>query len=343
MVVLTVRVTQEAQLLIEEEKRLEDPTKWLADLYTRRQEVIDRIEKRRKAQEVGKSSGSRRTKQQQERLRLMNLHAMGSDVDESFVRWLRHESSCECGTRGSPPRGAPRYCRERTTRTGTFTSRWRVKTSSSRRKRRMRRHSRRLTSCCNSTMPTTCEPMPRHRSRPSTSCTLRTSSSLLLASWQFRFWVTLTNQPTNQPTIDGECSTERCRAPEVLFQPSMLGMSQAGVIETSDFVLHTYKEPERLAMTQDVFLTGGSCFLPGFSARIESELRSLRPFDAPLRVRLASNPSLDAWRGAAKWIQLYPQEFQAALVSKAEYDEHGAAFFKTHRWSNYYFQPEALE
>jgi hypothetical protein len=76
---------QQAQRLIEEEKRKQDPAKWLASLYTKKQQITERMDKRRKAQEAGKSSGSRRSKLQQDRLRLMNIHAMGSDIDETFV------------------------------------------------------------------------------------------------------------------------------------------------------------------------------------------------------------------------------------------------------------------
>jgi actin-related protein len=89
---------------------------------------------------------------------------------------------------------------------------------------------------------------------------------------------------------------------------------------------------------QDIFLTGGNCAIPGFTERVEAEIRSLRPYESELCVRVASNAKLDAWRGAAAWSRLYADEYAAAAVSKAEYDESGASFFKSHRWSNVYMR-----
>lgn len=50
---------------------------------------------------------------------------------------------------------------------------------------------------------------------------------------------------------------ESIRAPEVLFQPSMIGISEAGVLETIDFVLKQFSAEDQLLLTKHIFLTGG--------------------------------------------------------------------------------------
>lgn len=51
---------------------------------------------------------------------------------------------------------------------------------------------------------------------------------------------------------------EQIRAPELLFQPSMIGSSEAGITETIGFVLKLFTADEQLSLAQNIFLTG-SC------------------------------------------------------------------------------------
>ncbi|XP_037089442.1 actin-related protein 5-like [Pollicipes pollicipes] len=75
-----------------------------------------------------------------------------------------------------------------------------------------------------------------------------------------------------------ELTTEALQTPEVLFQPSLLGMSQAGLAETVQFVLNKQPAAEQQRLADNVFITGGLARLPGFQARMERELRQMRPF-----------------------------------------------------------------
>lgn len=50
---------------------------------------------------------------------------------------------------------------------------------------------------------------------------------------------------------------ETIRATELLFQPSMIGSSEAGLAETIDYVLKMFNGTEQLVLANSVFLTGG--------------------------------------------------------------------------------------
>lgn len=56
---------------------------------------------------------------------------------------------------------------------------------------------------------------------------------------------------------------ESIRAPELLFQPSMIGSSEAGITETIDYVLKQFSPDEQLLLSQNIFVTGGCANFEG--------------------------------------------------------------------------------
>lgn len=56
---------------------------------------------------------------------------------------------------------------------------------------------------------------------------------------------------------------ESIRAPELIFQPSMVGSAEAGLAETINFVLKMFTETEQQALVNNVFLTGACAKFPG--------------------------------------------------------------------------------
>ncbi|CAG2244814.1 ACTR5 [Mytilus edulis] len=87
---------------------------------------------------------------------------------------------------------------------------------------------------------------------------------------------------------------ERVRVPELLFQPSMIGVEQAGIVETMDFLLHKYDQEKQKLLVQNVFLTGGNALFMNFKERLEKELLEMRPFQSMFSVTRAVDPVLDA-------------------------------------------------
>lgn len=56
---------------------------------------------------------------------------------------------------------------------------------------------------------------------------------------------------------------ESIRVPELLFQPSMIGVSEAGLAELMDFVLHLFTPEEQKILAANVYVTGACSQIPG--------------------------------------------------------------------------------
>lgn len=126
-------------------------------------------------------------------------------------------------------------------------------------------------------------------------------------------------------------NVERIRVPEVIFQPSLAGVDQAGVVEIIEgIVMNRFHDPlQQKTLLRDVFLTGGNTLFKNLDQRLRTELVAALPTEFPVTVRRASDPVLDAWRGAAGWWSGAPlSERTAATISKAEYLEKGSEYIK---------------
>ncbi|KKY26269.1 putative chromatin remodeling complex subunit [Phaeomoniella chlamydospora] len=132
-------------------------------------------------------------------------------------------------------------------------------------------------------------------------------------------------------------NVERIRVPEIVFQPSIAGIDQAGLSEiVADVVLQRFRDPsDQSRLLKDIFLAGGNTLFKGFDERLSEELRAVLPIDVQLNLRSAKDPILDAWRGAASWWSgSNLQERQNATVSRAEYLEKGSEYLKEHSLGN---------
>lgn len=135
-------------------------------------------------------------------------------------------------------------------------------------------------------------------------------------------------------------NVERIRVPEVVFQPQMGGVDQAGVIEIATDLLLGPRTKGILGQTagsdlqKDVFLTGGFTRLRGFEERVKRELRMVTEWQSPLCVRRARDPVWDAWRGASSWVREQVDEWRKARVTRTQYEEMGGEYIKEHRLGN---------
>ncbi|CAG9788730.1 unnamed protein product [Diatraea saccharalis] len=132
---------------------------------------------------------------------------------------------------------------------------------------------------------------------------------------------------------------EPLRAPELMFQPSMMGNLEAGLAETLEYVFKHFNPEEQLLLANNVFVTGGCSQFPGLKERLERELLEMRPFQSTHKVVMAKNASLDAWYGARDFAG--SNEFENWCISKEEYYEMGSEYLKEHHASNRYFKSPA--
>ncbi|KAL9104631.1 MAG: hypothetical protein Q9163_000435 [Psora crenata] len=129
-------------------------------------------------------------------------------------------------------------------------------------------------------------------------------------------------------------NVERIRVPEVVFQPGIAGVDQAGLTDIAAGVAENGVPAgaDRNAILKDVFLTGGNTLFQGFEERLGRDLRAVLPVNAVLKLRKAEDPLLDAWKGAAAWAK--EEGFKKARVTRAEYEEKGSEYMKEHNLGN---------
>lgn len=135
-------------------------------------------------------------------------------------------------------------------------------------------------------------------------------------------------------------NVERIRVPEVLFQPSMGGQDQAGIAELCERTLLAKFDasPRQLSsvtstMAKNVWLTGGNAKIPGLKERIVKEFTGFLPVNTPFSIKISQDPSLDAWKGMAKFAQ-NEHDFRKAVITKQEYEEFGPDYIKEHNLGN---------
>ncbi|KAH8777005.1 hypothetical protein BGZ57DRAFT_360303 [Hyaloscypha finlandica] len=131
-------------------------------------------------------------------------------------------------------------------------------------------------------------------------------------------------------------NVERIRVPEVIFQPPIAGLDQAGIVEiAADILTHRLNGVARQKeFLKDIFLTGGSSMFQNFDERLRDGLRASLPADSPLALRRAKDPILDAWKGAAKWAG--GSAWKNAAITREEYLEKGSEYMKEHDLGNAY-------
>jgi len=137
-------------------------------------------------------------------------------------------------------------------------------------------------------------------------------------------------------------NVERIRVPEVVFQPSIAGVDQAGIVEICADILTQRLGLDSMsgdrtgrgaAVLGDVFLTGGYTMFDGFETRLRTDLTSCLPTEAPLKVRRAADPIVDAWKGAAQWAG-DKERSREGWITKAMYEEMGSEYIKEHDLGN---------
>lgn len=128
---------------------------------------------------------------------------------------------------------------------------------------------------------------------------------------------------------------ERIRVPEIVFQPCMVGLEQAGVAEVLESVFARYSKEQQAYLAQNVFITGGPASTPGIHERLAAELLTMRPFQSTFSVTLAQNPVLDGWKGARQ-MALQRDYLNRFAIHRCDYEEKGPDYLREHTCSNAY-------
>ncbi|GLJ38076.1 hypothetical protein SUGI_0775130 [Cryptomeria japonica] len=123
---------------------------------------------------------------------------------------------------------------------------------------------------------------------------------------------------------DGQVITignERFRCPEVLFQPSFVGMEAGGIHEMTHNAIMKCDIDVRKELFANVVLSGGSTMFPGIADRVNKEMTALTPNGLRIKVIAPPERKYSVWIGGSILASL--NTFQQMWITKAEYEESG--------------------
>lgn len=115
----------------------------------------------------------------------------------------------------------------------------------------------------------------------------------------------------------------RFMGPELLFRPSLNGMTCKGVQEITLESINGADVDLRKDLAKNIILSGGSTMFDGLSDRLASDLTASLPAGSDVRIVADPTRKFSVWRGASTLSSL--STFEETWVSKADYDEIGAS------------------
>ncbi|XP_049446591.1 uncharacterized protein LOC125897350 [Epinephelus fuscoguttatus] len=118
-------------------------------------------------------------------------------------------------------------------------------------------------------------------------------------------------------------TTERFRAPEILFKPELIGRDHYGMHESIFKSILSSDIDLRRCFLGNIVLSGGNTLLAGLPERLQAEIRGLVPTDMAESVRVSSPKDrvFSVWSGGAVLANL--PSFSSAWISQEEYEEYG--------------------
>ncbi|KAI9285837.1 actin-2 [Umbelopsis sp. AD052] len=123
---------------------------------------------------------------------------------------------------------------------------------------------------------------------------------------------------------DGQVITvgnERFRAPEALFQPSLIGLESSGIHETTYNSIMKCDVDIRKDLYSNIVMSGGTTMYPGIADRMQKEITALAPSSMKIKIVAPPERKYSVWIGGSILASL--STFQQMWVSKQEYDESG--------------------
>eukprot|EP01083_Nonionella_stella_P083224 230023_1 len=128
----------------------------------------------------------------------------------------------------------------------------------------------------------------------------------------------------NYELPDGQVITignERFRAPEILFQPSLIGLEEVGIPELLFNAIMKCDIDLRKDLYNNIVLTGGSTMFKGIAERLKKEIIALAPQSMKVTIVAPSNRKYLTWIGGSILSSL--STFEDMWITKKEYDESG--------------------
>lgn len=125
---------------------------------------------------------------------------------------------------------------------------------------------------------------------------------------------------------DGNCvyvGVEKFQAPELLFNPSIIGTEQPGIHEILFKAIKKSDTDLRKILLSNIILAGGSTMFGGLGNRLYSEVKRLSKGDAKIKIYSPKRRLTSTWIGGSILAQL--STFKKMWVSRKEFEEAGTA------------------
>ncbi|CAF4106100.1 unnamed protein product [Adineta steineri] len=116
-------------------------------------------------------------------------------------------------------------------------------------------------------------------------------------------------------------NSERFQCPEALFQPTMIGQQELGIVELLYNAIMKCDVDIRSDFYRSILLSGGNTMFPGFADRMQKEMKAKVPSSERVRVVASPEREYSAWIGGSILASL--STFQAMWICKKDYDEYG--------------------
>jgi len=136
----------------------------------------------------------------------------------------------------------------------------------------------------------------------------------------------LAARKAGEPTEDFlTLRNERFAVPELLFNPSDVGIRQSGIAQLIMDSLSVLPVGLWPGMLTNIVCVGGNTNIIDFVHRLQTELRALAPAECIVRVARVDDPIAATWKGGAE-LARNEDVLRALSVTKQEYEEHGASW-----------------
>lgn len=123
------------------------------------------------------------------------------------------------------------------------------------------------------------------------------------------------------PSWHVQIGPARFRAPEALFDPSLVGDESMGIHEVLVNSIQKSDMDLRRMLWSNIILSGGSTLFKGFGDRLLREAEKLAPGDIKIRIAAPQERIFSTWSGGSILGSL--ATFKSIWVSKQEYEEKG--------------------
>lgn len=116
------------------------------------------------------------------------------------------------------------------------------------------------------------------------------------------------------PILNANCSVLSFRAPEALFQPSLIGLESAGIHETTYNSIMKCDVDIRKDLYSNIVMSGGTTMYPGIADRMQKEITALAPSSMKIKIVAPPERKYSVWIGGSILASL--GTFQQMWVSK---------------------------